>query len=139
MYYVDVHLNWLNWFHFLVIVVGPIVIAMACMTFLLSFKDVASICISTFSFLVQLDPGIISRWNAFICFVNQRVLSLGLTGTFYLLPSCMFLFFLFLFSPYFVVAFQLCVEWIPSDKKVSCIIFAVFYVTVVHEQKTRNS
>ena len=54
---VDVHLNWLNWFHFLILEGGLLVILVDCMIFLSPFQDVTRMSISTVSFLAQLD------WN----------------------------------------------------------------------------
>ena len=56
---VDVHLNWLNWFHFLILEGGLLVILIDCMIFLSPFLDVARMCMSTASFLAQLDSGIL--------------------------------------------------------------------------------
>ena len=57
---VDVHLNWHNWFHFL-IVEGDhlLVILINCMIFLSPFVDVTRMSMSTVSFLAQLDCGIL--------------------------------------------------------------------------------
>ena len=51
---VDVVLNWLNWFHFLILEEGLLVILIDCMSFLSSFLDVTSMSMSTVSFLIQL-------------------------------------------------------------------------------------
>ena len=56
---VDVHLKWLNWFHFLILVGGLLVILIDCMIFLSPFLDVTRMSMSTVSFLTQLD------WNSF--------------------------------------------------------------------------
>ena len=56
---VDVLQNWLNWFHFLFVQVGLLVILIDCMIFLSPFLDVTRMSISTVSFLAQLDPGIL--------------------------------------------------------------------------------
>ena len=37
---VDVHLNWLNWFHLLILVAGPLVILTGCMVILSPFLEV---------------------------------------------------------------------------------------------------
>ena len=64
-YYFDitlnVHLNWLNWFHFLIFEEGLLVILTDCMIFLLSpsFVDVTRISMSTVSFFTWLDSGIL--------------------------------------------------------------------------------
>ena len=51
--FVDIHLNWLNWFHFLIFKRGLPVILIDCMTLLSPFLDVTtmSLCMSTVSFL----------------------------------------------------------------------------------------
>ena len=51
---VDVHLNWLNWFHFLILEGDLLVILIDCMIFLSPFLDVTRISMSTVSFLAQL-------------------------------------------------------------------------------------
>ena len=56
---VDVHLNWLNWFHFLILKVGLIITLIDCMIFLSPFVDVKRISMSTVSFLTRLDSGIL--------------------------------------------------------------------------------
>ena len=56
---VGVHLNWLNWFHFLVLEGGLLVILIDGMIFLSPFLDVPRMSISTVSLLAQLDPGIL--------------------------------------------------------------------------------
>ena len=56
---VDVPLNWLNWFHFLILKGGLLVILIDCMIFLSPFLDVTRMSMSTVSFLAQLDPGIL--------------------------------------------------------------------------------
>ena len=54
----DVHLNWLHWFHFLVLERGLLVILIDCMIFLSTFLDVKRMSVSTVSFLSQLDSEI---------------------------------------------------------------------------------
>ena len=56
---VDVHLNWLNWFLFLTLEGGLLVILIDCMIFLSPFLDVTRMSMSTVSFLAQLDSGIL--------------------------------------------------------------------------------
>ena len=56
---VDVHLNWLNWFHFLVLRGGLLAIPIDCMLFLSPFLDVTRMSTSTVSFLSQLE-----FWNS---------------------------------------------------------------------------
>ena len=54
-----VHLNWLNWFHFLILVEGLLIILIDCIIFLTPFLDVTRISMSRVSFLAQLDSGIL--------------------------------------------------------------------------------
>ena len=56
---VDVHLNWLNWFHFLILEGGLLIILIDCMIFLSPFLDVTRMFMSTVSFLAQLNSGIL--------------------------------------------------------------------------------
>ena len=56
---VDVHLNWLNWFLFLILEGDLLGILIDCMIFLSPFLDVTRMSMSTVSFLVQLDSGIL--------------------------------------------------------------------------------
>ena len=53
-----VHLDWLNWFHFLIPEVGLVVILKGCMIFLSPFLVVTRMSMPTVSFLVRLDSGI---------------------------------------------------------------------------------
>ena len=55
---VDIHLNQLNWFHFLIFKGGLLVILMDSLIFLLPLFDVTRMSMSTVSFLAQLDSGI---------------------------------------------------------------------------------
>ena len=57
---VDIHLNWLNWFHFLILEGGLLIILIDSMIFVSSFLNVTGIFMSTVSFLTQLDSGIIN-------------------------------------------------------------------------------
>ena len=50
----DVHLNWLNLFHFLILEEGLLVILIDCMIFLSPLLDVTTLSMSTVSFLAQL-------------------------------------------------------------------------------------
>ena len=52
-------LNWLNWFHFLILMGGLLVILTDCMIFLSPLLDKIRMSISTVSFLAQLDSGIL--------------------------------------------------------------------------------
>ena len=56
---IDVYLNWLNWFHFLVLEGDVLVILIDYMIFLSPFLDGTRTSMSTVSFLAQLDPGIL--------------------------------------------------------------------------------
>ena len=56
---VDVHRNWLNWFYFLILEGGLVVILIDCMIFLSPFLDVTRMSMSTVSFLAQLDSEIL--------------------------------------------------------------------------------
>ena len=56
---VDVHQNWLNWFHFFFLEVGLFLILKYCMIFLSPFLDVKRMSMSTISFLVQLGSEIL--------------------------------------------------------------------------------
>ena len=56
---VDVHLHWLNWFHFLILEGGLLVILIECIIFLSPFLDVTKMSMSMVSFLIQLDSGIL--------------------------------------------------------------------------------
>ena len=44
-------LNWLNWFHFLILKVGLLIIVVDCMIFLSPFLDLTRMCMSKFSFV----------------------------------------------------------------------------------------
>ena len=55
---VDVDLNWLNWFHFLILEDGLLVILMECMIFLSPLLDVTRMYMSTAFVLAQPDCGI---------------------------------------------------------------------------------
>ena len=63
---VNVLENWLNWFHFLFLKGGLIIILIDCMIFLSPFLNVTRMSMSTVSFLAQLDSGILCWWNAFL-------------------------------------------------------------------------
>ena len=54
-----VHLNWLNWFHLLILKEGLIVILIDSMIFLPLFLDLTRMSMSTVSFLAQLESGLI--------------------------------------------------------------------------------
>ena len=56
---VDFFLNWLNWFHFLILEEGPHNILIHCMIFVSQFLDVTGMSMYTVSFLTQLNSGIL--------------------------------------------------------------------------------
>ena len=58
-------LNWLNWFHFLILEGDLFVILIDCMTSA-TFLDGAKMSMTTASFLPQLGFGILCLWNAFL-------------------------------------------------------------------------
>ena len=58
-YLVDVLQNWLNWFHFLFLEVGLLVILIDRMIFFSPFLDVTRMSIVTVSFIAQLGSGIL--------------------------------------------------------------------------------
>ena len=60
---VDVHLNRLNWFHFLILVGGPLVILIGCIVFLSPSLGVLRKSFLNSFFLLQLDCGILSLYN----------------------------------------------------------------------------
>ena len=51
--------NWFNWFHFLFLGVGLLVILIDCLIFLPPFLDVTRMSMSTVCFLAQVDSGIL--------------------------------------------------------------------------------
>ena len=63
---VDVHLNQLNWFHFLILEGGLLIILIDCMIFLSSFLDVTRMCMSRVSLLAKLDSGILYLQNDYL-------------------------------------------------------------------------
>ena len=54
---VDAHLSWLNWFHFLILEEGQLVILIDCMILLSPFLDLTRMSTSKVSFLAQIDSG----------------------------------------------------------------------------------
>ena len=78
---VDVHLLWLNWFHFLILVGDPLVILIEYMIVLSQFLGVLRMSLSVISFLVQLDSGILIpltyELSSFKSRVNSHLLSSG--------------------------------------------------------------
>ena len=55
---VDILQNWLNWFHFLFLKGGLLIILIDCMIFQSSFQEGIRMSMSTVSLLAQLDSGI---------------------------------------------------------------------------------
>ena len=62
---INVQVNWLNWFHLLTLVTGPLTILKGCMIFLSSFLDVKDVFVNSF-FLAQLHSGFFCLQNAFL-------------------------------------------------------------------------
>ena len=79
---VDILQNWLTWFHLLFIERVLLDILIVYMIFLSRFLDVTRISMSTVSFLVQLDSGILCLQNAFLLPMILVALSLELTDIF---------------------------------------------------------
>ena len=65
-FFVNVNLNWLNLFHFLILLAGPLVILIGCMIFMSPFLVVIMISMSTVPFLTQLDSGILYPQYSFL-------------------------------------------------------------------------
>ena len=65
MTFVDVAMNWLSWFHFLILGEGPLVILICRMIFLSPFLNV-KMSMSKVSFLVLPDQGILYMQNDFL-------------------------------------------------------------------------
>ena len=63
---VDVHPNYLNWFDFIFVMGGLLIILIDCMNVLSPFLDVTRMSMSIVSFFAQLDYGILCVWNAFL-------------------------------------------------------------------------
>ena len=61
------HLNGLNWFHFLILMTGLLRIPIGCMIFFSLFLDAIRMSLLIVSFLPQLDFGIFCLQNAFLC------------------------------------------------------------------------
>ena len=65
------YLNWLNWFHFLIVLeLGQFVILIDCIIFLSPFLDITRLSMSTVSFLAQLDFGILYMIEYFLWPMN---------------------------------------------------------------------
>ena len=80
----DVHLNWLNWFHFLILNGGLLVILIDHMIFLSPFLDVTRISMSTVLFLAQLGCRILCLKNVFLWPMIYMVFNLELIDIFWM-------------------------------------------------------
>ena len=85
---VDVHLNWLNWFCFLILEGGQLIILIDCMIFPLLFLDVTRSS-TFFLYFYSFFPCTVRLWNSLPleCFpltYNINGINLELTSTFYL-------------------------------------------------------
>ena len=85
---IDVHLNWLNWFHFFILEESLLLIQIDYMIFLSPFLDVTRMSMSTVSFLTQLGSGILCLapiecfpltydLNGFKSRINRHLLTAG--------------------------------------------------------------
>ena len=85
-YLVDVHLNWLNLFHFLILVAGPLLLLIVCIIFLPPFLGVIRMFMSTVSSIAVsfLNFWILFLQNTFLWPNIRMALSLKLTDTYYL-------------------------------------------------------
>ena len=63
---VDIHLNWLNWFHLLFLEGGLLVIQIHCIIFLSPFLNVTRMSMPTVFFLALQDSGILWLQNPFL-------------------------------------------------------------------------
>ena len=63
---VDLHRNWLNWCHFLILTGSPLLILMDFMIFLSSYLGVTRKTMSTVFFLLHLDSAILYLQNIFL-------------------------------------------------------------------------
>ena len=120
----DVHLNWLNWFHFSILERDLFVILIDCTNFLSPFLDVMSISMSPDSFLhsqtLEFSANRMFFW-AMIYMALSPELKAPFICRFFLnrFLVCFNLFvLLFVVTPSLVVAVQLCMEWITiNDNK----------------------
>ena len=83
---VDVHLNWLNWFHFLILAGSLLVNLIGYIIFLSLFLDVTKMSMLTVSFMTRLDSGILLPieyfhlsydLNDFKSSINRHLLTVG--------------------------------------------------------------
>ena len=93
---VDFRLNLLNWFHFLILLKGPLVILIDCMIFQSPFLDV------------------IRKYDKFLSSHSFTPSFLGSFQTAF--PHGFNLFVLYLLTPCFLVADEPCMEWNPVKK-----------------------
>ena len=63
---VDIIQNWLNWFRFLFLEEGLLIILIDCIIFLSTFRDDTRMSMSAVSLLPQLDSGILHLYNIFL-------------------------------------------------------------------------
>ena len=54
-------MKWVNWFHFVILVGGPLVILIECMIFLSALLDVLKMSMSTVFLRAQLDSAILQK------------------------------------------------------------------------------
>ena len=100
---IDIHLNCLNWFHFLILAKGTLIILIISMFFLSLFLDVIGMSMLTVSFFTQLDSEILYLQNVLLSPMILMALTLKLIDTFYLwffseqLSHIRFIFFFFFF------------------------------------------
>ena len=114
----DVHLNWLNWFHFSILERDLFVILIDCTNFLSPFLDVMSISMSPDSFLHSQTLEF-SAYRMFFWAMIYMALSPELKAPFicrfflnrFLVCFNLFVL-LFVVTPSLAVVVQLCMEWI---------------------------
>ena len=76
----DVHLNWLNWFHFLILNGGLLVILVDCMIFLSLFVDVTRMSMSIVSFFAYMFCGILIGIHRISLYIEYFFLTYDLNG-----------------------------------------------------------
>ena len=117
---IEVFQNWHNWFQFVFLERGLLLILIDCTIFLSPFLDATRMSMSRVSFCAKLDCLPINSLPK-ECFPLTYNLTLSLELTtinfrFFLkrFPACFNLFvLLFVITQCFLVAFQSCMEWIP--------------------------
>ena len=104
----DVHLNWLNWFQFVILKGDILAILIDYMIFLSPFLDVITMSMSKKNFLAQLDSGILCLYNVTYDLNGfKSTINIHLICRFFLnrFSVCFNLFvFLFLVTPFPIVA-----------------------------------